>query len=730
MTDESTQSADLRMDMGTLFGDILSRWLRILVVTVLVLGATFAVLLFVPRMYESTAGLLVEERANVLTGAPAERAAGDSIPADAMMASQIELIKSRDTLLSVIDSENLRSVPELTGAGFSPARLLAQLLGRKPEPTSLDEIVVNNLNDRLTVVQERASAVISVIVRTRNPDLSARIANAIANAHVRRRAGLSLSDTAEASAWLKQEVDRLRIKVQEAEEAVADYRIENDLFFGTDNTSILEQQLTNLSNQITEAQERRSTAKSRADRIRGLLDSGQSLDSVSDVRDSVVVQELIQSRATLQAELAQRSSTLLPAHPVIKGLRAQISEIDRQVAEEARRVAETLDAEAEIEGNIEAALRDDLARLKISVSAATKDNVTLAGLEREAKAQRDLLESYLARYNEALSQTESSSALPDVRVVTLAAPAVQPASPKTALILAAVGFAALALQIGWVLFAELMSGRALTGHSRGEGIEPPDASVAAEAEAVLAEREAEGIEEEVVLREEMEAEDRLATAAASAEREPLPPAPGAGAPPETGSPAGAVAPEPEATSVDRGLGALVEDVVAGQVRVVMLGAADGFGQALDVSDRLVAECLRAGVSVCCVDAGSGHMTEEPGLTDLSASRASFGDVVHRVSEGLAEVRWGSLAVPERRSMKPATLLAALTDVYDVVVVNTGRIGIASTLPLFAGIDCRLVLVGDERGGKAQLAAARDDAAALGYEVSQIVSVAPLRSQVA
>src|SRR5690606_23802747 len=142
-----------------------------------------------------------------------------------------------------------------------------------------------------------------------------------------------------------------------------------------------------------------------------------------------------------------------------------------------------------------------------------------------------------------------------------------------------------------------------------------------------------------------------------------------------------------------GLGSLLDEVAAGQARLVMLAALDDASRALEVSDALVAGCLRLGLSVCRVDAGSGSVAEGPGLTDLSAGHASFGDVVHRVGEGLAEVCWGTLPAPERRSMKPATLLAALTDVYDVAIVNTGRVGLASTLPLFAGIDCRLVLIG-------------------------------------
>jgi succinoglycan biosynthesis transport protein ExoP len=325
--------------------------------------------------------------------------------------------------------------------------------------------VLANLNERLSVVRERDSAVISINVRTKTPELSARIANAIAAAHVLRRAALSLSDTAEASQWLEQEIARLRVKVQEAEDAVANYRVDNDLFTGSDNTSILNQQLTAISTQITAAMERKNAALSRSNLIRELIASGQPIENVQDVRDSVVIQQLSETKANLQGELAQRSSTLLGNHPTIRALRAQIRAIEEQITVEARRVANALEAQARIEGDLEQQLREDLTRAKLSVSTATKDNVTLESLQRDAKAQRDLLESYLLRYSDASSRATAGSALPDVRQITVAAPSVVPASPKTTLILGAVGFVALALQIGAILFGELMSGRALAPSS-------------------------------------------------------------------------------------------------------------------------------------------------------------------------------------------------------------------------------------------------------------------------
>jgi succinoglycan biosynthesis transport protein ExoP len=768
MSSESPRAEDMRMDLGALLGAVLSRWLRILIVTVLLLGATFAVLMFIPKMYESSASILVEQRSNAFTRAADDQPASSGITIDALLSSQIELIKSRDTLLAVIDTLNLRSVPELSGVSMSPVSLVLQLLGRKPEAKSIDETVLENLNSRVTVLRERDSAVISVYVRSESPKLAADIANAIAAAHVKRRADLSLSDTAEASVWLEQEIAKLRDKVSAAENAVADYRSENDLFDGagggassatgtgstsTGGTSILDQQLSAIALQITATQERKNTAQSRANLIRGLLDGGQPIDAVPDVQNSLVIQNLIQSKATLQGELAQRSSTLLGNHPTIKALKAQIASIETQIAGEGRKVAQALEAEAEIEGNLEASLNDDLARMKLNVSTATKNTVTLESLQREAKAQRDLLESYLARYSDAAARTDSSSALPDVRVVTLAAPAVSPASPKTGLILGAVGFIALALQIGAILFGELMSGRAITTRqSFSQPSVQPVHALADEEEPALSNEprvkparwpglrddpaeldeplEPEIVDEADIPEDAFESPAEFVAPFAPPVEAAAPPAP---VEPEW-EPELEFEPELESDPAPTRAGAaalelsnLSADIAIGRVRVVMLAALGSYRDVEAVAETLIADALHRGLSVATIDAGSGRLSVEPGLSDLTLDRASFGDVVHKIGEGLASVPWGHQPALEKRSMKPVTLIEALTDIYEVVIVTTGKIGMSSALPIFSGVDGRLVLVAEGRPEHEAVEAALSDAASLGYEVGQMVSAPAQRS---
>ncbi|MGB3336991.1 MAG: Wzz/FepE/Etk N-terminal domain-containing protein [Devosia sp.] len=766
MAFESQMARDARIDIGAVLGAVVKRLPRIVLVTVALLATAFFVVMFMPRLYESSASILVEPRSNVYFRSANEQAPAASGGDAGVVSSQIELLKSRDTLLPVIDKLDLRSIPEFNGAGgggFSPLAIVSQMLGRRSAPVSVDEVVLNTLYERLTVIQERDSRIISVLVRSTSPQLAADIANAVAYAHVARRTDLSLSDTAEASGWLADEIAKLRVSVTAAETAVANFKVDNDLFTGSNNTSLADQQLSTIATQINAAQERKNTALSRAALIRGMIEQGQPIDGVADVRESVVIQQLSEEKARLQGEMAQRSATLLGNHPTILALTAQISELNNQITLEGRRVVSALEAEAQIEADLETSLQADLTRAKSSASTATQDTVTLDSLEREAKAQRDLLESYLQRYSEAMSRTDSNSALPDVRVVSIAAPSVSPASPKTQLILLAVGIVALATQIGIIVFGELISGRAIV--SVGDARRPQDELD--EVPFIEAELEPDQRWEEVpdpvddmepVLDTEEELQPTAHDAPDLGAPEPMSPAvaeqrtpdlerfvqtlsrnaegrrvlmpepePEPAADPEPGfEPAPkprsyAIAPLRDFPSI--AVADLSSDLVLGRTHLLILAAHRANADCEALAEELIDNAMARGLSVALVDAGSGRPGDEPGLADLSANAASFGDVVQKSADNsFAEVPWGQGRVIDAYSPKPLTLIEALGDIYEVVVLMTGRVGSSSTLPMFSDLDGRLVLVAGDEDDLDAVARTRERLLDAGFEQCEVAAV--------
>jgi len=122
-----------QIDVGAILSALVRRLPRILLVTLLLLAITYVIVLFMPRLYESSASILVEPRSNVYVRSANEQAPTITGAETGVVSSQIELLRSRDTLMRVIDELDLRDVPEFNGVGdgsLSPLATLGRLLGR------------------------------------------------------------------------------------------------------------------------------------------------------------------------------------------------------------------------------------------------------------------------------------------------------------------------------------------------------------------------------------------------------------------------------------------------------------------------------------------------------------------------------------------------------------------------------------------------------------------------
>jgi len=130
-----------------------------------------------------------------------------------------------------------------------------------------------------------------------------------------------------------------------------------------------------------------------------MLRNGKSVES-TDFVNSELIRRLGEQRVTLRAQLAEQSSTLLDAHPRIKELKAQIADLDRAIGDEAEKLVRSLENDARIAAARLESLSNNLDQLKRLAASTNGQDVQLRALEREAKSQRDLLESYLAKYRE------------------------------------------------------------------------------------------------------------------------------------------------------------------------------------------------------------------------------------------------------------------------------------------------------------------------------------------
>ncbi len=431
----------------------------IIVPTVIALVLSLAAVNLVTPRYKSEVRILIDGRENVFLRPNGERNDERTALDAEAVTSQVQLLLSRDLARDIIKKNKLAERPEFDPVlqGLSPIKSLLALFGIGRDPFSLtpEERVLEAYFDRFTAYAVDKSRVIVVEFQSRDPDLAARVANSIAEGYLVLQQNARQEQAKSASLWLSGEIDNLRKKVSEAESRVEDFRSKSSLFVGTNNTTLSNQQMGELNTQLNNARALRSDAESKARLIREMLQSGKPIEA-SEVLNSELIRRLSEQRVTLRGQLAEQSSTLLDNHPRIKELKAQLANLDGQIRDEASKISRSLDNDARIAGSRVEGLSSSLEQLKKQATSTNGQDVQLRALEREAKAQRDLLESYLAKYREANTRETIDAAPSDGRIISRATVSNEPAYPKKLPIVLIATLATLMLTSGLIATGELL----------------------------------------------------------------------------------------------------------------------------------------------------------------------------------------------------------------------------------------------------------------------------------
>ncbi len=457
----TNSDGDLDIDVASLFGSLWRNKFK-LMTTALILTALVAVaLFFISPKYKSEVRIFIEQGESVFTrpqGTTAEDARTSFDPEGII--SQVQLLTSADVLSKVIDDPALSGNEEFkTYRNLSAIEGLMTLINRGPQVEGLDRVIVK-LREKLNIYRVENSRVIVVEFSSKDPQLAAAVPNAIAKAYLDIQSEAKQNSDSKATKFLKSGIDKLEVSLPQAEAAVAQYRSQNDILIGQNNSVLATQQLSELSSELTRVRGARANASSRAESVKAQIDSGASVDSIPEVLSSSLMQRLRERQVQLKSQIADLSTTLLPAHPQIKGLRSQLADLDGQIRNEVLKVLRSLQTEAQTAAIREKELVNQLNGLKAESSRIGEDEVKLRELEREVAVQREQLASYRIRYSEALDRQGPDFQTADARIIQNAEVPGEAYFPKLIPSIAAAFVGSLLLLSVVQLLRELFSGRA------------------------------------------------------------------------------------------------------------------------------------------------------------------------------------------------------------------------------------------------------------------------------
>jgi len=456
----------LRRSLGWIVGPTL----------VVALGATVFVNVVSPR-YTGEAKLLLESRDPAFARTAQER--GDQLaPIDEQaVASQVQVVMSRDLAREAIRRLKLVGNPEFDpGAGsIGPVQRLLMMLGIGANPLDrpAEDRVLDAYFEHLLVYPAGKSRILTIEFRAKDAALAAEAANTIAKLYIASLEADKVDTARYASTWLGGNIDGLRKRVAEAEAKVEAFRAKNGLVgsFGAAGRPLTAQQLSELSSQLSAARILKADLTGKVKAIKDLIKDGRAFE-IPDVANNEVIRRIVDNRIAVRAQLALESRTLLPAHPRIKELHAQLEDLDAQIKASAERIVRTMENDAKIADARVESLQAAVDGQQEVVVRGNSSEIQLRALEREAKAQREQLESYLSRYREAAARDGEAATPADARIVSRAVTPEVPSFPKKLPIVAFATLLTLMLAIGAVIARALLTESARNAAARDDAFEP------------------------------------------------------------------------------------------------------------------------------------------------------------------------------------------------------------------------------------------------------------------
>ncbi len=303
------------------------------------------------------------------------------------------------TQIQVLESDNLaQQTIEQLGLARDPAWTSVVGMGNDVPPVQLqasEDRLLMPFKHRLRVHRIQDSHVVNISFESPDPGLSTEIANSLANNYIEYNFRQKYDATRQASGWMEEQLDELKAKVEKSQQALVDYERRNEIVNISDKESIVEQRLSDLSRDLTNAQSDRVQKESLYELVR----SNES--QVAFVAQNELLQRLEEKFADLKAQNVDALEQYGPKHPKVERLRSQVDEIQSLIDTERKRMVERLRNDYVAARGREKLLAAAVDKEKVDVGALSQLLIQHNLLKREFDTNQQLYDNLLQRLKDA-----------------------------------------------------------------------------------------------------------------------------------------------------------------------------------------------------------------------------------------------------------------------------------------------------------------------------------------
>ncbi len=434
--------ADDYIDLGRLFRAIMRHKWGILGLAFVITLATGLVVYSMEPVYQASASIVLEsEEANVVN---VEQVYTLGTGNYEYSQTQFEILKSRSLAERVVRKLKLDEHPAFLPGEEAQRRPwyrfdLNSLLpaGEKEPPVQLTEeqlreqliqAITSQVVGGLTVAPVEYSFVVYLNYESTDPQLAARIVNAIAREFIDSNLETRLSGTVQATGWLGERLAELKENLRRSERDLQDFREREGLVSVAGVTGLGGSELKVLSQRLEDARKARIEAQNIKEDVQGMnAPSTDELMTVPAVLQHPLISQLNKEQTEAERKVAELAKRYGPRHPRMIAARSDLNSANEELAGEVRKVVSGISREYEIARRNEQQLQATWEASKTELQDFNRKEFQLQELQREVDTNRELYDIFFTRMK-SVSET-GGFAKPHARIIDRAMVPTAPVRP-------------------------------------------------------------------------------------------------------------------------------------------------------------------------------------------------------------------------------------------------------------------------------------------------------------
>ncbi|VAW47661.1 Chain length determinant exopolysaccharide biosynthesis protein EpsF [hydrothermal vent metagenome] len=409
--------------------------------------------LVLPKTYESSASLVVNYKGvDPVTG---NRVPSQLIPG--YLATQVDIISSRNVSLKVVDKLELYTNPEVIDSFYEATE------GKGDIRNWLADLLLKNI----TVTPSRESSVIRLEYASNNPQSAAMLANAFSEAYIETNLQLKIDPSKRTSGWFEKQVEEMRFHLISAQQQLSNYQREKGIVSADKRMDVETARLSQLSQQLVVAQAELFHQKSRQNAV--LKGGVKNLDS--SVLADPIIRDLKVSLARSEVKLSELALRFSEQHPEYRSAKSEVQSLSRKLESEFRFGKERIKSDVAIAYKKVAELESAM-KVQKQILLEINDNRNMLDIYTRDVADAQQI---LSLATQRLSQVtlEGASRESDVSVLNPAVAPINPSKPNLMVNVILSIFLGSILAVVVALLAELLDRRVRTKDDIVQGVGLP-----------------------------------------------------------------------------------------------------------------------------------------------------------------------------------------------------------------------------------------------------------------